>query len=72
LSKDQTDRRRTSEVRQLILVSLEEEGAGNQELVEVDEAWSREIVRRISELRAGRVRPIPGPDVFNEIEDVTK
>jgi len=35
---------------------------------EVDELWKIEVERRVEEVRAGKVRTIPGQTVFDEIE----
>ena len=35
---------------------------------EIDELWKAEAERRIEEVRTGKVTPIPGDEVFAEIE----
>jgi putative addiction module component (TIGR02574 family) len=37
---------------------------------EVDEAWGREIDRRLSELESGKVKSIPGEQVMDEIRKI--
>jgi len=37
---------------------------------EIDELWAEEAEKRVEELRAGKVKPIPGEDVFREIREV--
>jgi len=36
---------------------------------EIDELWKIEIERRVEEVRAGKVKTIPGEQVFAEIEE---
>jgi len=36
---------------------------------EIDERWKVEIERRVEEVRSGKVRTIPGEQVFAEIEE---
>lgn len=36
---------------------------------EIDELWKVEIERRVEEVRSGRVKTIPGEQVFAEIEE---
>jgi putative addiction module component (TIGR02574 family) len=68
LRLSQGDRARLA---QFILVSLEEDSF-NEEPQAVEEAWAVEVERRVVELRSGAVRPIPGDEVFKEVEDLTK
>jgi putative addiction module component (TIGR02574 family) len=35
---------------------------------EIDELWRLEAERRVEEVRSGKVTPIPGEQVFSEIE----
>lgn len=35
-------------------------------------AWAAEIHRRVEELRSGKVRAIPGEQVFDELEDLLR
>jgi len=35
---------------------------------EIDELWKIEIERRVEEVRSGKVKTIPGEEVFAEIE----
>ena len=37
---------------------------------DVDEAWGREIDRRLSELESGKVKSIPGEQVMDEIRKI--
>ena len=55
---------------QMILVSLESDFP-DEDQATVDAAWAVEIERRVDDIRSGRVRPIPGDDVFKEFEDLT-
>jgi hypothetical protein len=36
---------------------------------EVDEEWKKTAEERISEIKTGNVKVIPGNEVFNEIKD---
>ena len=36
---------------------------------EIDELWKVEIERRVEEMRSGKVKTIPGEQVFAEIEE---
>lgn len=36
---------------------------------EIDELWKIEIERRVEEVRSGKVKTIPGEQVFAEIEE---
>lgn len=36
---------------------------------EIDELWKIEIERRVEEIRSGKVKTIPGEQVFAEIEE---
>ena len=36
---------------------------------EIDEIWKVEIERRVQEVRSGKVKTIPGEQVFAEIEE---
>ena len=46
-----------------LIASLDEDAA-------IEQAWAEEIRRRVEELRTGRVQPIPGEQVFAELEDL--
>jgi len=35
-------------------------------------AWAEEIERRVAELRSGKVKPIPGEQVFDELEGLLR
>jgi putative addiction module component (TIGR02574 family) len=34
---------------------------------EIDKLWTKEAERRVSEIKTGKVKPIPGEQVFQEI-----
>ncbi len=34
---------------------------------EIDKIWAKEAQRRLEELRSGRVKAIPGEEVFNKV-----
>ncbi len=36
---------------------------------EIDELWAKEAEKRVLELRTGKVKAIPGEEVFREIQD---
>ena len=36
---------------------------------EIDELWAKEAERRIEEIKTGKVKPIPGEEVFKEIKE---
>ena len=36
---------------------------------DIDELWALEAEKRVEELRAGKVKAIPGEDVFREIRE---
>ena len=36
---------------------------------EIDELWSIEAERRVEEIKSGKVKPIPGEEVFKEIRE---
>jgi putative addiction module component (TIGR02574 family) len=35
---------------------------------EIDELWTKEAERRVSEIKTGKVKAIPGDEVFKEIQ----
>ena len=35
---------------------------------DIDQEWAEEAKHRLSELRSGRVRPVPGEEVFSRIK----
>jgi len=35
---------------------------------EIDALWVKEVERRVKDLRTGKVKPIPGEEVFREIK----
>ncbi len=39
----------------------------NQPESEIDKAWGTEAMRRLHELRSGRVKGIPGDEVFKKV-----
>ena len=67
LGLSQAERARLAHV---ILLSLEHEPFEEPEAVEA--AWAKEIERRVEDVRTGRVKTIPGEEVFREIEGLTK
>lgn len=36
---------------------------------EIDELWAKEAEKRVEEIRTGKVKTIPGEEVFKEIQD---
>lgn len=36
---------------------------------EIDDLWAKEAERRIEEIKSGKVKTIPGDEVFKEIHD---
>lgn len=48
------------------MASLEGEPEGTAE--EIAKAWEEEVLRRISEIGAGRARLVPAEEVFTEID----
>lgn len=48
-----------------LLVSLEEPPA--EDLAAVERAWAKEVTRRLDELQAGKVKPIPWPKARAQI-----
>jgi putative addiction module component (TIGR02574 family) len=46
-----------------LIASLDEEA-------EIEKAWAEEVRRRVAELRSGEVEPIPGEQVFEELDDL--
>jgi len=36
---------------------------------EIDELWGKEVELRVQEIKTGKVKTIPGEDVFKEIQD---
>ena len=36
---------------------------------EIDKKWAKEAKRRLDELRSGRVKAIPGEDVFKKVRE---
>lgn len=35
---------------------------------DIDRAWSEDARRRLDEMRSGRIRPVPGDEVFSKIK----
>jgi putative addiction module component (TIGR02574 family) len=56
------DRARLAEV---LLASLDEEA-------EIEQAWAKEIARRVDELRSGAVSPIPAGEVLAELDKIVQ
>lgn len=46
-----------------LIASLDEES-------EIESAWAEEIERRVADFRSGKVKPIPGEQVFDELKDL--
>ena len=46
-----------------LIASLDED-------TDIERAWAEEIERRVGELRSGKVQPIPGEQVFEELKDL--
>lgn len=46
-----------------LIASLDEEA-------QVERAWAEEIRQRVEDLRSGKVKPIPGEEVFDELKDL--
>jgi putative addiction module component (TIGR02574 family) len=44
----------------------------NQPKSEIDKIWAKEARRRLEELRSGRVKAIPGEEVFKKVWKVSK
>lgn len=36
---------------------------------EIDELWAKEAEKRVEEIKTGKVKTIPGEEVFKEIQD---
>lgn len=36
---------------------------------DIDQEWAEEAERRLAELRSGRVKPVPGEEVFSRIKE---
>lgn len=36
---------------------------------EIETLWTKEAEKRVDEIKAGKVKPIPGDEVFNEIKE---
>ncbi len=36
---------------------------------EIDELWAKEAEKRVAEVRNGKVRPVPGEKVFEEVRE---
>ena len=41
----------------------------NQPKSDIDKIWAKEAKRRLNELRSGRVKAIPGEEVFKKVWD---
>jgi putative addiction module component (TIGR02574 family) len=40
----------------------------NPTQTEIDQLWAKEAEKRVDEIRTGRVKPIPGEQVFKKID----
>lgn len=47
-----------------LLSSLDDEPLTEEEQCEVDEAWEKEIARRVAEIESGKAKMIPAEEVF--------
>ncbi len=36
---------------------------------EIDELWSKEVEKRVDDINSGKIKPIPGEQVFQEIRN---
>ena len=36
---------------------------------EIDELWAKEVEKRVEEIKTGKVKTIPGEEVFKEIQE---
>ncbi len=59
----QLPRNERARIAERLLASLDDDA-------EVERAWADEVRRRVEDLRSGKVRPIPGEDVFKELESL--
>jgi len=41
----------------------------NPSQAEIDELWAAEAERRVEEIQSGKVKPIPGEQVFKELRE---
>ncbi|HEX7238809.1 MAG TPA: addiction module protein [Longimicrobiaceae bacterium] len=46
-----------------LIASLDEDAG-------IEQAWAEEIRRRVEDLRSGRVQPVPGEQVFEELKSL--
>ncbi|MCM3877748.1 MAG: addiction module protein [Thermoanaerobaculia bacterium] len=53
-----------AEVAHRIIVSLDEEGGDDLDETQWEAAWVEEAERRLAEMRSGKVKGIPGEQVF--------
>lgn len=61
----QLSRAERARLAERLIASLDEDS-------EIERAWAEEIERRVAELRSGKVKPIPGDQVFDELEDLLR
>lgn len=54
----------------VILLSLDSDSYEEPDAVE--SAWVEEVERRVTDIRSGKVKAIPGEHVLEELEDLTK
>lgn len=57
-----------SELAHRLIVSLDGEPEGTPE--DIAKAWEDEITRRVAEIESGKMRLIPGEEVFAEIDAI--
>ena len=58
------DAKTRAEVAHRIIVSLDEEGGDELDQEQWEAAWVEEAERRLAEMRSGKVKGIPGEQVF--------
>jgi putative addiction module component (TIGR02574 family) len=54
------------------LADLLVESLDDAPLNEIDRAWAEEAKRRLTEVRAGKVKTIPGEEAFQQVRDSLK
>ncbi len=59
-----------ADIRALIVNKLLE--SLNPTKKEIDELWAAEAEKRVEDIRTGKVKPIPGEEVFKEIRNKYK
>lgn len=54
-----------SELTRALIQSLEQEP--EEDITAVDQAWEKEIARRVEEIKSGKVQGIPAEEVFAKL-----